>query len=236
MKILLLLFISLYAFSYAQNIAKAIKYLESNIKQKSTGECGTYVGNALIEAGFKIRNYNRHAYLFYYDKLLLKAGFKIIGNLNNIPRYFLPGDIMVNLNTTLHKYGHICMFNGSKWLSDFAQKTIHTYSNELDIPTYFFRYDQNQKIKRRTNSIKCKCYEDSGKFDDPNYDITKDEECDEVYGEYLMNDACKDLFLAGDEEQLDKCERDYFCGNNNSGQKTFYKYINLIPLIILLIC
>ncbi len=235
MKSLLLIFISLYGFSYAQNISRAIEYLERNIKPSSIGKCGTYVGNALKEAGFKIRNYNRDAYLFYYDNLLVKAGFKIIGNLNNIPK-FLPGDIMVNLNTTQHKYGHICMYNGSKWLSDFAQNTIHTYSNELDIPTYFFRYDGNQK--RRTNSIKCKCYEDSDKFDDPNYDITNDEECDEVYGEYLTNDACKDLFFAGDEEQLDKCEREYFCGsnnNNNSCQKTFYKYINLIPLIILMI-
>jgi hypothetical protein len=233
MKALFLFFISFYGFSYAQNISKAIEYLERNIKPSSAGKCGTYVGNALIEAGFRIRKYNRDAYLFYYDNLLVNAGFKIIGSLDNIPS-FLPGDIMVNLNTTLHEYGHICMYNGSKWLSDFAQNTIHTYSNELDIPTYFFRYDENQKMKGRTNSIKCKCYEDSEKFNDPNYDITKDEECDEVYGEYLINDACKDLFFAGDEEQLDKCERDYFCGDD-SGQKIFYKYFSFIPLIILMI-
>jgi hypothetical protein len=236
MKNFLLFFFSLYAFSYAQNISKAIEYLEKNIKPSSTGKCGTYVGNALISGGFKIRKSNRDAYLFYYDNLLVNAGFKIIGNLNKIPS-FLPGDIMVNLNTTLHKNGHICIYNGSKWLSDFAQNTIYTYSNELDIPTLFFRYDEKQKMKRRANSIKCKCYEEDEKFDDPNYDLTNDEECDAVYAEYLTNDACKDLFLAGDEEQLDKCEREYFCGSdeNNSGQKISYKYISLIPLIILMI-
>ena len=169
---------------------------------------------------------------------MVNAGFKIIGTLNNIPS-FLPGDIMVNLNTTLHEYGHICMYNGSKWLSDFAQNTIHTYSNELDIPTYFFRYDKKE-INLGTSSLKCKCYEDLEKFDDLNYDILNvqyNEKCDEIYFEYLINDNCKDLFLAGNEEQFEKCERDYFCGNDNtsSGQKTFYKYISLISLIILMI-
>ena len=236
MKILLLLF-TIFAFSNAQNISKAIEYLENHLQSTSTGKCGTYVGNALIEAGFKIRNYNRDAYLFYYDDLLVNAGFKIIGDLNNIPS-FLPGDIMVNLNTTLHEYGHICMYNGSKWLSDFAQNTIHTYSNELDIPTYFFRYNGQKKTNEKsTNSLKCKCYE---KTNDPNYDILNDEECDEIIGEYLMRDDCKDFFLDDKEEEYNECERIYFCGNdksgnNNSGKKVIYKFINLIPLIILLI-
>ena len=144
MKFHILLFITLFYFIISPNITIAITYLERNASATSKGQWGKYVGEALIEAEFNIRNYKRDAYLFYYDKLLINAGFSIIGNGKNIP-IFLPGDIMVNLNTTKHKYGHICMYNGTYWISDFFQKTIYTYSDEHDIPTYFFRYIENKE-------------------------------------------------------------------------------------------
>lgn len=123
-----------------KNILKAIEFLEKNALSKSIGQCGAYVGNALISAGFNIRSYNRHAYLYYYDNLLINEGFEIIGNLENLPA-FQPGDIMVQLNTSNHKYGHICMYNGKKWYSDFIQNTIKTYNDWENIPTFFFRYN-----------------------------------------------------------------------------------------------
>ena len=48
---------------------------------------------------------------------------------------------MVQLNTSNHEYGHICMYNGKQWYSDFIQNTIKTYEDWETIPTYFFRYN-----------------------------------------------------------------------------------------------
>ena len=164
---ILLLFILFLSYINSQNISKAIEYLEKNALKSSIGKCGTYVGNALTNAGFNIRNYNRHGYLYYYDNILVDAGFDIIGN-NTDKAYipsFLPGDIMVHLNTTLHPDGHICMYNGSKWISDFVQNTIKTYSND-NPKTYFFRYslnndnvgDNNNDNNKNSDYDKCMLY------------------------------------------------------------------------------
>ena len=228
MKFLLLLFITLFYFIISPNISIAIEYLEQNAKSSGKGECGKYVGNALIKAGFNIRNYNRHAYLFYYDNLLINAGFKIIGNGTNIP-IFLPGDIMVNLNTTKHKYGHICMYNGTKWISDFVQNTIHTYKDELDIPTYFFRYIE--KTNEVDISKKCGCY---------NYFLIdekyQNDECFIIIFDFLYKEICP-LFPDNNvtKEEIDKCEMNYFCGTkeeNNESQSQSH-YISL-PIFIVL--
>ena len=104
----LILFFLFLIYINSQDITKAIEYLEKNALASPNGQCGTYVGNALTYAGFNIRNSNRHGYLYYYDNILIDAGFQIIGDNSLIPK-FLPGDIMVHLNTTLHPYGHICM-------------------------------------------------------------------------------------------------------------------------------
>lgn len=210
MRSFLLLFIQVLYFIHSQNITKAIEYLEKHANPSSTGQCGSYVGDALIEAGFKIRKTNRHGYLYYYDNLLINAGFKVIGNEINIPK-FLPGDIMVNLNTTNHPYGHVCMYNGTKWISDFVQNTIYTYKDDLNCPTYFFRYEQ----KMGKSTEKCQCYKDT--LNDINY---PDDECIEMILEFLSKEICPLIpGVDGTEEEIDKCELEYFCGNTNNGAK-----------------
>ena len=67
-----------------------------------------------------------HAYK--YDKFLSKQGFRKIGhNLNSYtPR---AGDIMVFDKTANHIYGHVQMFNGTNWVSDFVQNTPYPWSD-----------------------------------------------------------------------------------------------------------
>ena len=103
-------------------IDKALEFLEKNAEPHSTKHCGRYVGEALYAGGFNIRRRDRDAYLFYYDKLLVNAGFKIIEELNNksvkdLNNYYSKqqrGVILVILNKTNHAYGHFCMYNGTK--------------------------------------------------------------------------------------------------------------------------
>ncbi len=59
---------------------------------------------------------------------------------------------MVNLNSILYEYGHICMYNGSRWLSDFAQKSYITFSDETNIQLIFL--DINLRKLENVNVIK----------------------------------------------------------------------------------
>ena len=147
---------------------------------------------------------------------MINAGFSIIGNLSDIP-VFERGDIMVNLNSTLHEYGHICMYNGSRWLSDFAQKSYITFSDEPNITTYFFRY-QSPEIG------KCECYK--GFIEDDDFYLN--DECSQIIEDFLFKEICPLIpGVDATEEEIDNCEMNYFCGEDKHGDSHGEsKYIN----------
>ena len=78
---------------------------------------------------------------------------------------------MTHLNTSKHPYGHICMYKRSKWISDYVQDSIYSFSDEIDIPTIFFKYkdissnDSNDiydiydSTNNNNKSEICYCYE-----------------------------------------------------------------------------
>lgn len=81
----------------------------------STGYCARYVANALEAAGYKFPR-QPYAYMYAHGPLE-QAGFTRIPN--NTPP--MAGDIAVFTPRPGSKAGHIQIFNGSKWYSDFAQ-------------------------------------------------------------------------------------------------------------------
>ena len=132
-------------------IDKALEFLERNAEPNSTKSCGRYVGKALLAGGFNIRTHGRNASLYYYDKILVNARFKIIEEINNKSVQFLNdnyskqqrGVILVILNKTKDGNGHICMYNGSKWISDFVQDNMVPYKTPKELMhCFFFRYDE----------------------------------------------------------------------------------------------
>ena len=223
MAINILIIVVLLSFHNSQNISKAIEYLEANIYPSSHNECGIFVGNALNAGGFNIRKDKRYAYLFYYDNLLVNAGFTIIGNETKPPNEYLPGDIMVNLNTSEHVYGHVCMYNGSKWLSDFAQNSIRTYTSPNPYPTYFFRYTTNDG-ENQAETKSCQCYKNFLEDLD-----STDEYCEEKIFSFLIKEICP-LFPENGvtEEDIDKCELNYFCGTSAESNQSKYLFVSLI--------
>ena len=57
------------------------------------------------------------------------------------PISYEKGDITVTENNTAHKYGHIAMWNGTKWISDFVQNSEYVYKQ--DQPTiHYYRYNE----------------------------------------------------------------------------------------------
>ena len=198
MKYYLLLFFILIVLLKSQNITVAIKYLEDHAESSPGGKSGEYVGKALKEAGFTIRESDLQPYLFYYHNLLNKIGFAIIGHNNFIPQEFLSGDIMVKLNTTKYPKGHIGMYNDSKWYSDFVEYSIDKYYNNSDIfsGVFFFRIEKN-----------CLCY--ANYLED---DSLVDEYCQNIFWEFIQNKEYPHIpGIDGTKEEIDRIEMIYFC-------------------------
>lgn len=102
------------------DLDKAIATLNENALSQSSGYCARYVRFALEAGG--INTAGRPGSAKDYDSYLLGKGFKIVNSSGYTP---VKGDIAVFESFTgakkHHPHGHIQMYNGSQWISDFKQ-------------------------------------------------------------------------------------------------------------------
>ena len=134
-------------------IGKSIAYFKTNvpIKKKSKGECYKYVKRALYAGGFSTYN-DIPAYTFTKKVSENPKSFKMIydsGNyVNEIPNYGEKrvGDIMVFQYVPSVPYGHIDMYDGRDWVSDFrrADKKMP----KRDVPSWIrvFRFPEDGEV------------------------------------------------------------------------------------------
>ena len=103
------------------DIEKAVEHLNKQAKSKSIERCALYVRQAINAGG--IFGLNGHAMTYYNEKKLEIAGFTKIGDdINSIE--LKKGDIVAFAAVKGHSYGHIAMWNGEQWVSDFKQKSF----------------------------------------------------------------------------------------------------------------
>jgi hypothetical protein len=114
------------------NIYKSIEHLSIHAESKSVGRCAKYVRQA-IEAGGLDTN-GRPGSAYQYKGYLPTKGFNAIGNITGRDKQAAwtklnaqVGDISVMDHG---EHGHICMWNGSKWISDFAQNNMWPYRGD----------------------------------------------------------------------------------------------------------
>lgn len=98
---------------------------------RSTGRCARYVRKALQAAGYKFKP-NPSAYQYATRGTLANAGFVKISN-NTSPQI---GDVVVYNRSSKHRHGHIQIFDGSGWVSDFRQDDINPYSGSYSYTTW----------------------------------------------------------------------------------------------------
>lgn len=105
------------------NIAAAIARLNSAALAASAGDCAKYVRLALEAGGI---NTSIHPIAAAdYGLYLTNWGFNAVANQNTASSYVPQvGDIVVFDRVPGHPYGHIAMWNGSNWVSDFKQRSI----------------------------------------------------------------------------------------------------------------
>ena len=102
-----------------KQVNEAADFATGNAYKQSLGKCAKFVNDALIKSGIKLQR--GHAYQM--PENLKKAGF-VSQPVTNSTK-FRKGDIVTfgrNPNKKI-EYGHIQIFNGSNWVSDFGQKS-----------------------------------------------------------------------------------------------------------------
>ena len=113
---------------------KILDHLVSHAHAKSTGYCARYVANALEAGGFQFTR-QASAYLYRTNGILTKMGYREIGRQSS----YAKGDITVTDRNAYHADGHIAMWSGSQWVSDFFQNSEYVYSQNQP-PVYYYRY------------------------------------------------------------------------------------------------
>ena len=98
---------------------------------RSSGYCARYVRKALQTAGYEFTP-NPSAYQYASRGTLSSAGFSKISN-NMQPQV---GDVVVYDRSSKHPHGHIQIFDGADWVSDFRQNSISPYSGAYSYTTW----------------------------------------------------------------------------------------------------
>jgi hypothetical protein len=117
------------------DVGKAIRHLKANAKASSIHRCSEYVKNALKAGGIpyescdasdckKERFIKDDCYKLYDSK---PGDYGVGGNKMN--SNWERGDIVIIDNFGEHKYGHIAMWVGNQWISDFRQANCDIYAN-----------------------------------------------------------------------------------------------------------
>lgn len=101
------------------SVDAAVKHLDASAHTKSQGRCARYVREAIEVGGAKIP-LPRPVYAKDYGPVLAKLGFTKVPAVAYSPQR---GDIVVLQPPSGQVAGHIEMYNGSKWVSDFIQGT-----------------------------------------------------------------------------------------------------------------
>lgn len=99
--------------------AEAVKYLNSHAGTLSRGHCAEYTRKAILAGGIDLAK-TEHAR--NYGPSLRAAGFNSRGQ---ITTGFSLGDVVVMEPPDGQGSGHMAMFNGIIWVSDFKQRDIY---------------------------------------------------------------------------------------------------------------
>lgn len=116
---------------------KAAQYVRKHGLKGSTGYCARYVRRALQEGGGYSFTGVVSAYMYHTQNVLASAGFvQIAGNSK-----WQIGDVMVFNRNSAHIHGHIQIWDGRNWISDFIQPRVTPYSKSC--PPFSLWRDRN---------------------------------------------------------------------------------------------
>jgi len=101
---------------------------------ESTGWCAMYVADALEDAGFSFTRQGS-ACQYYTNGILKGMGFSL---LSSKPKKLKKGDVPVHECNDYHIHGHIQIYDGNRWYSDFVQNSENIYASNVP-PIHYYR-------------------------------------------------------------------------------------------------
>lgn len=119
------------------DVDKMVQTLIKNAGTASKGQCAKYVRMAMQAGDLKKKFISGLASAYMYADALPRMGWGAIGNVKSVQAK--KGDIVVFPQYGKSKHGHIAMFTGSQWISDFVQKTAFPSSNNQSLANTVFR-------------------------------------------------------------------------------------------------
>ena len=124
------------------NYKQTCKWIQKNAYSSTQTICATWVRKALEKGG--LNTDGRPTYAWHYENYLPKIGFKEIATIinGNIGSYKPePGDIATYMkHNNPEKEGHICLYTGVQWCSDFRQNNMDVYDSTDKI--HIFRFNK----------------------------------------------------------------------------------------------
>lgn len=101
---------------------EAARYATENAAKKSVGLCAMYVRKAMVAGGIPLYQGGN---AWHYKYLLPILGFEEIDKKEEK----MIGDIVVFQPIGKRRFGHIAIWNGKQWVSDFKQRSIIVHSD-----------------------------------------------------------------------------------------------------------
>ena len=117
----------------------AIAHLQNAAHRGSIRRCGEYVHKAIDAGGIRLNTaYNPNGVSASgYGPILRHAGFRTVAPGEKPQK----GDVVVFQAIEGHPDGHVAMFDGKRWISDFRQNSIYAATDyqEVDAPYVIYR-------------------------------------------------------------------------------------------------
>ena len=132
---------------YSFDAEKASKYLTENGQEKSTHFCAWYTMRALQEGGCPAIILPAQWYRYF----LPLVQFEEMNQDGYVPQ---KGDVVVferpawkSWKHISQWWGHVAMYNGEQWISDFKQKKMNPYNKP--VPYRIYRYKNFQLTQKQ---------------------------------------------------------------------------------------
>lgn len=119
------------------DIDKMVQTLIRRAKPKSLGRCAEYVRIAMQAGDMKKQMILGLGSAYMYMDALPKMGWNPVGDVRKVKA--IKGDIVVFPAYPGSKHGHIAMYTGSQWISDFVQVTAFPSSLNQTLSNKVFR-------------------------------------------------------------------------------------------------
>lgn len=124
------------------NASAASSYALNNALSKPSNQCALYVRKALAAGGLTSLNSNHPGAAYQYTGTLTSLGFKQVysGTYSSSLEGNIPGlqagDVVVFQPVAGHSAGHIALYTGSQWVSDYRQSTMSSNPKDYNGGTF----------------------------------------------------------------------------------------------------